>query len=37
MNLEGGCYFVPGVQVWEKHICGKNTRYPEKEKKSDKV
>ena len=30
-----GCYFVPGVQVWERHICGKNAPLPEREKRID--
>jgi len=33
-NLLSECYFVPGAQVWERHICGKNTPRPEKEKKA---
>ena len=28
-------YFVPGVQVWERHIYGKNIQHQEEEKKSD--
>ena len=28
------CYFVPEAQVWERHICGKSTPLPEKEKKA---
>ena len=35
MDLESGCYFVPGVQVWERHFYGKNTRLSEREKKPD--
>ena len=35
MDLEIRCYFVPEVQVWERHICGKNIQLPEKEKKAD--
>ena len=35
MDLERKCYFVPGVQVWERHFCGKNTQLSEKEKKPD--
>ena len=27
------CYFVPGARVLEKHIYGKSTPLPEKEKK----
>ena len=34
MDPLGGCYFVPGAQVWEKRICGKSTPVPEKEGKS---
>jgi len=29
MDPLSGCYFVPGGQVWERHICGKNTTLPE--------
>ena len=35
MDPESGCYFVPGVQVWERHFCGKNIRLLEKGKKAD--
>ena len=35
MDSESGCYFVPGVQVWERHFSGKNTQLPEKGKKAD--
>ena len=35
MDLESKCYFVPGVQVWERHFCGKNTWLSEREKKAD--
>ena len=34
MDPLSGYYFVPGVQVWERHICGKSTPLLEKEKKS---
>ena len=34
MDLKRGCYFVPGVQVWERHFCG-NTQLSEKEKEPD--
>jgi len=34
MDSLSRCYFVPGVPVWEKHICGKNT-LPEKEREVD--
>ena len=33
MDPGSRCCFVQGVQVLERHICGKNTRRPEKEKK----
>ena len=35
MDPGSGCYFVLGVQVWERHICGKSTQLLEKGKKSD--
>ena len=35
MNPKSGCYFVPGVQVWERHFYGKNIRLLEKGKKAD--
>ena len=35
MDPKSRCYFVPGVQVWERRICGKNARLLEKEKKRD--
>ena len=33
MDPLGGCYFVPGAQVWERHICGKNTLLQKRKKK----
>jgi len=35
MGPLSGHYFVLGVPVWEKHICGENTLLPKKEKKAD--
>jgi len=35
MDPLSGYYFAPGAQVWERHIYGKSTPLPEKEKKQD--
>ena len=35
MNPLNECYFVLGVQVWERRTCGRSTPLPEKEKETD--
>ena len=35
MDRSSRRYFAPGVQVWERHICGEGAQLPEGGKKVD--